>query len=67
MVLCGHTHNGQLFPGNFVVPFFNENGYGVKNLYGMETVVTAGGGYYGPPMRIGTDSEVTLLNISFGE
>ena len=67
MVLCGHTHNGQLFPGNFVVPFFNENGYGVKNLYGMETVVTAGVGYYGPPMRIGTDSEVTLLNISFGE
>jgi predicted MPP superfamily phosphohydrolase len=65
MVLCGHTHNGQIFPGNLVVPFFNENAYGVKELYGISTVVTAGVGYYGPPIRLGTDSEVTLLNIDF--
>ena len=65
MVLCGHTHNGQIFPGNLVVPFFNENAYGVKELYGIPTVVTAGVGYYGPPIRLGTDSEVTLLNIDF--
>ena len=66
MVLCGHTHNGQIFPGNIVVPFFNENGYGVKDLYGTKTVVTAGVGYYGPPMRFGTDSEVTLINVKIG-
>ena len=65
LVLCGHTHNGQIFPGNLVVPFFNENGYGVKELYGIQTVVTAGVGYYGPPIRVGTDSEVTLINLSF--
>ena len=65
LVLCGHTHNGQIFPGNFIVPLFNENGYGVKELYGTTTVVTAGVGYYGPPIRVGTDSEVTLLNIEF--
>ena len=64
-VFCGHTHNGQMFPGNLVVPFFNENAYGVKKLYGMDTIVTAGVGYYGPPMRIGTDSEVTVVNVSF--
>ena len=63
LVLCGHTHDGQIFPGNLIVPFFNENGYGVKELYGATTVVTAGVGYYGPPIRLGTDSEVTLLNI----
>ena len=65
LVLCGHTHNGQIFPGNLVVPFFNENAYGIKELYGAETVVTAGVGYYGPPMRFGTDSEVTLINVTF--
>lgn len=65
LVLCGHTHNGQIFPGNLVVPLFNENGYGVKELHGITTVVTAGVGYYGPPMRVGTDSEVTLINVSF--
>ena len=65
LVLCGHTHNGQIFPGNLVVPFFNENAYGVKELYGATTVVTAGVGYYGPPMRFGTDSEVTVVNVAF--
>ena len=65
LVLCGHTHNGQIFPGNLIVPFFNENEYGVKELYGTTTIVTAGVGYYGPPMRFGTDSEVTLVNVTF--
>lgn len=65
LILCGHTHNGQIFPGNLVVPLFNENGYGVKELYGATTVVTAGVGYYGPPMRFGTDSEVTVINVTF--
>jgi predicted MPP superfamily phosphohydrolase len=64
-VLCGHTHKGQVFPGNLVVPFFNENAYGVKKLHGIDTIVTAGVGYYGPPIRVGTDSEVTVVNISF--
>ena len=65
VVLCGHTHNGQVFPGNFIVPFFNENAYGVEELYGIDTIVTAGVGYYGPPLRVGTDSEVTVVNIKF--
>ncbi len=65
LVLCGHTHNGQIFPGNLIVPLFNENGYGVKELYGTTTIVTAGVGYYGPPMRFGTDSEITVVNVTF--
>ena len=65
LVLCGHTHNGQVFPGNLFVPLFSENAYGMKKLHGIETVVTAGVGYYGPPMRVGTDSEVTVVNIKF--
>lgn len=64
---CGHTHNGQIFPGNLIVPFFNENAYGLKELYGMDTIVTAGVGYYGPPIRVGTDSEVTVIDITFGK
>ena len=65
LILCGHTHNGQIFPGNIIVSILSENGYGVKELHGTTTVVTAGVGYYGPPMRVGTDSEVTLINVSF--
>ena len=67
VVLCGHTHNGQVFPGNLFIPIFNENGYGVKEIDGMQTIVTAGVGYYGPPIRVGTDSEVTVVDIQFEE
>ena len=65
VVMCGHTHNGQIFPGNLVIPFFNENAYGVKKLYGIDTIVTAGVGHYGPPIRVGTNSEVTVISIKF--
>ena len=66
-VFCGHTHNGQIFPGNLIIPFFNENAYGLKELYGIDTIVTAGAGYYGPSLRVGTGSEVTVVDISFGK
>ena len=65
MILCGHTHAGQIFPGNLIVPFFNENPWGYIPLYGADTVVTAGVGYYGPPIRVGTNSEVTIIDLDF--
>ena len=65
VALCGHTHAGQMFPGNLVVPFFNENAWGHVRVHDLETVVTAGVGYYGPPMRVGTDSEVSVVNLKF--
>lgn len=65
IALCGHTHAGQMFPGNLIVPFFNENAWGYKRVHGLDTFVTAGVGYYGPPMRIGMDSEITVINLRF--
>lgn len=65
LILCGHTHAGQIFPGNLIVPFFNDNGYGYKELYGVPTIVTSGAGYYGPPIRVGTNSEVTVINLNY--
>jgi len=65
LVLCGHTHAGQIFPGSLIVPFFNENGYGMKNTSGITSIVTAGVGYYGPPLRVGTDSEITVVQVHF--
>ena len=65
VALCGHTHAGQMFPGNLVVPFFNENAWGYKRVHDLDTFVTAGVGYYGPPLRVGTDSEITVINLTF--
>ena len=65
VALCGHTHAGQIFPGNLIVPFFNENAWGYRRLHELDTFVTAGVGYYGPPMRVGTDSEITVIDMRF--
>lgn len=65
VALCGHTHAGQIFPGNLIVPLFNENAWGYRRLHGVDTFVTAGVGCYGPPMRVGTDSEVTVIHLTF--
>lgn len=65
VALCGHTHAGQTFPGNLIVPLFNENAWGYRRLHGVDTFVTAGVGCYGPPMRVGTDSEVTVIHLTF--
>ena len=67
LALCGHTHDGQIFPGNLIVPFFNENGYGYKVISGLDTVVTSGIGCYGPSMRVGTNSEITVINLHFSK
>jgi len=63
LVLSGHTHNGQIFPGNLIIRFFNENSYGFKKAGSALTFVTAGVGYYGPPIRIGTHSEIAVLDL----
>ena len=44
-------------------PFFNENSWGYARIHDLETVVTAGVGYYGPPMRVGTDSEIVKIHL----
>lgn len=64
LMLSGHTHNGQIIPFNFVVNrvFDRPNGlyeYGNTRLY-----VSSGTGTWGPIMRIGTRSEITLFEVS---
>ena len=65
MVFSGHTHNGQIFPGSLFVNLMNENAYGQKVLYGMQTFVTSGVGTFGPPMRTGTDSEIMIIDVLY--
>ncbi len=65
MVLSGHTHGGQIFPGNLYVKLACDNGYGQKKIYGMETFVTYGIGTFGPPMRTATNSEVMVIDLKY--
>jgi hypothetical protein len=65
LALSGHTHAGQMFPATLFTPFFNENNYGFKVVDDLQTVVTSGVGYYGPPLRVGCDSEIMVVNVYF--
>ena len=63
--LCGHTHDGQVFPGNIVIRFFWENPCGYLKKGNMHNIVTSGVGLFGPNMRVGTKSEICDVSICF--
>lgn len=63
--LCGHTHDGQTFPGNFTAKFLWENPCGYLQKGSMHNIVTSGSGVWGPAMRVGTDSEICTINLTF--
>ena len=63
--LCGHTHDGQVFPGNIVIRFFWENKCGYLKKGNMHNIVTSGVGLFGPNMRVGTKSEICDISIDF--
>ena len=61
----GHTHNGQIFPGNLLAGLAYELAYGYKQKGNTHYYVTSGLGLWGPPLRIGTQSEIVVFNIEF--
>ena len=63
--LSGHTHAGQIFPGNIITSKVWENSYGCKKINQMYSVVTSGVGLFGPYMRIGSHPEICNINITF--
>lgn len=61
----GHTHDGQLFPGNLTIGIFWENPCGMIKKDNMYSIVTSGVGVYGTFMRVGTDAEICSVDIDF--
>ncbi len=61
--LSGHTHGGQFFPWNFVVPLFHPAPTGLSRYNGMWVYVSRGSGHWGPPVRLGSSPEVTLITL----
>lgn len=63
--LCGHTHDGQMFPGNLLTSLMWENSCGYLQKGSMHNIVTSGVGVFGPNMRVGTKSEICVVNVHF--
>ena len=63
--LCGHTHDGQIFPGNLFIHLFWENSFGYLKKDKMHNIVTSGVGVWGPDMRVGTNCEICPITVHF--
>lgn len=64
LVLCGHTHNGQTFPGNVIARRIFAASYGRYDADGGCAIVTSGAGFWGPPLRVGTFNEIVCIDIT---
>ncbi len=63
--LSGHTHNGQMWPLNYVTSKIYELSYGFLRKGNSNFIVSSGYGLWGPRVRSGSRSEVLMINISF--
>jgi len=61
--VSGHTHRGQIWPGPLVTNRIYENDYGLHYKGKTAIVVTSGCGTWGPPVRIGSRSEIVLIEL----
>jgi hypothetical protein len=63
--LSGHTHNGQIWPLNYVTGMIYELSYGYLKKMNSNFIVSSGYGLWGPRVRSGSRSEVLLINLTF--
>ncbi|MDR1368699.1 MAG: metallophosphoesterase [Dysgonamonadaceae bacterium] len=63
--ISGHTHNGQIWPFNLLVKKLYEVGYGAKQKGNTFVYTSSGLALWGPPFRIGTQSELVVFDIRF--
>lgn len=61
--LSGHTHKGQIAPGNIVTNKLFEIHYGHIKKDNLNVVVSSGYGTWGPPVRLGSKSEIVQINL----
>ena len=64
--LSGHTHGGQFYPWNFFVRFQQPFTRGLHRMGSMWVYTSRGTGYWGPPNRFGSPSEITLIKLVAG-
>ena len=63
LTLSGHTHAGQLIPFNFIVKRVFPRMVGLFELNGSRLYVSPGTGTWGPILRIGSRSEITVIEF----
>ena len=63
LMLCGHTHNGQIFPFNWLVRQQFQKVRGLHTRDNCHLYVSPGTGTWGPAMRLGSRNEITCIDL----
>ncbi|RDG35305.1 metallophosphoesterase [Streptomyces corynorhini] len=62
--LSGHTHGGQLWPGNYLAELANPTVAGLERYEDTQLYVSRGAGAWGPPVRVGAPSDITVVELA---
>jgi predicted MPP superfamily phosphohydrolase len=65
--LSGHTHNGQMWPLNYLTEAIFELSWGLMQKGNTTFYVSSGFGSWGPPVRTGNSPEVVVFKIRFDQ
>ncbi|WP_280504030.1 metallophosphoesterase [Nocardia farcinica] len=61
--LSGHTHGGQIFPGNLLAALANPTLAGLERYGDTQLYVSRGAGAWGPPVRVAAPSDIAVLEL----
>ena len=64
LMLCGHTHNGQIYPFNLLVRLQFRHVYGLFSAAASHLYVSSGIGCWGPRMRLGSRNEIIMIELT---
>ncbi|MEW2315043.1 metallophosphoesterase [Streptomyces bauhiniae] len=65
--LSGHTHGGQLWPGNLIAKAANPTVAGLAHYGDTQLYVSRGAGAWGPPTRVWAPSDITVIELASRE
>jgi predicted MPP superfamily phosphohydrolase len=62
--LSGHTHGGQYYLGNLIIALSQPYLKGLHRQDNTWIYINSGTGYWGPPLRLGAPSEITVITFT---
>ncbi|HEE9033823.1 metallophosphoesterase [Bacillus cereus] len=65
LLLSGHTHRGQMAPNHIVTRRMYELDWGYAQKGTFHAIVSSGFGFWGPPLRLGSRSEIVQVEVTF--
>lgn len=63
ILLCGHTHRGQFIPNHWITKKVFEKDWGYLRKDTLHVIVSSGYGTWGPPIRLGSRSEIVEVIV----